>query len=40
LSLASYFEPNLMFAGRLLDLPTNIRLHWKDLPGTNTVAYY
>jgi hypothetical protein len=21
-------------------LPTNIRLSWKGLPGTNTVAYY
>ncbi len=23
-----------------LALPTNIRLNWKSLPGTNTVAYY
>jgi hypothetical protein len=23
-----------------LDLPTNIRLGWKDLPGPNTLAYY
>jgi hypothetical protein len=26
--------------GRLLALPTNIRLGWKGLPGTNTLAYY
>jgi len=26
--------------GMLLALPTNIRLGWKGLPGTNTVAYY
>jgi hypothetical protein len=26
--------------GRLLGLPTNIRLGWKSLPGTNTLAYY
>jgi hypothetical protein len=26
--------------GRLLALPTNIRLGWKDLQGTNTLAYY
>ncbi len=26
--------------GRLLILPTNIRLGWKALPGTNTVAYH
>jgi hypothetical protein len=25
--------------GRLLALPSNIRLGWKGLPGTNTVAY-
>ncbi len=25
---------------RLLALPTNIRLGWKGLPGTNTLAYY
>jgi hypothetical protein len=25
---------------RLLDLPTNIRLGWKGLPETNTLAYY
>jgi hypothetical protein len=40
-----------MFAGKagaypreehleLLDLPTNIRQGWKDLPGTNALAYY
>jgi hypothetical protein len=28
------------FYGRLLALPTNIRLDWKDLPGTNAQAYY
>ncbi len=26
--------------GRLLDLPANIRLGWKGLPGTNALAYY
>ncbi len=26
--------------GRLLALPTNIRLGWKGLPGTNALAYY
>jgi hypothetical protein len=26
--------------GRLLALPTNVRLGWKDLPGTNALAYY
>jgi hypothetical protein len=25
---------------RLLALPTNIRLGWKSLPGTNTLVYY
>jgi hypothetical protein len=24
----------------LLDLPTNIRLGWKSVPGTDTLAYY
>jgi len=26
--------------GRLLVFPTNNRLDWKGLPGTNTLAYY
>jgi hypothetical protein len=26
--------------GRPLALPSNIRLSWKGLPGTNTLAYY
>jgi len=26
--------------GRRLALPTNNRLGWKSLPGTNTLAYY
>jgi len=26
--------------GRPLDLPINIRLGWKGLPGTNTLAFY
>ncbi len=26
--------------GKILDLPTNIRLGWEGLPDTNTVAYY
>jgi hypothetical protein len=28
------------FSGRPLALPKNIRLGWKGLPGTNTLAYY
>jgi hypothetical protein len=28
------------FYGRLLALPTNTRLGWKFLPGTNILAYY
>ena len=28
------------FPFKLLALPTNIRLDWEGLPGTNTVAYY
>ncbi len=27
-------------SGRLLNLPANIRLDWKGLPETNTLAYY
>jgi hypothetical protein len=26
--------------GRFLALPTNIRIGWKSMPGTNTPAYY
>jgi hypothetical protein len=26
--------------GRLLALLTNIRIDWKGVPGTNTLAYY
>jgi hypothetical protein len=26
--------------GRLMALPTNTRLGWKGLPGTNALAYY
>jgi hypothetical protein len=26
--------------GRVLTLPTNIRLGWKGLPGTNALAYF
>jgi hypothetical protein len=25
--------------GRLLSLPTNIRIDWEDLPGTNAIPY-
>ena len=32
-------QPSLMFPPALA-LPTNIRLGWKRLPGTNTLAYY
>jgi hypothetical protein len=28
------------FWGRLLALPTNIRLGWKSLPGANTLAFH
>ncbi len=44
------FQLSLMFAGKAGAyprvehlkgaLPTNIRLGWKGLPGTNTLAYY
>ncbi len=27
-------------SGRLLALPTNIRLGWRGFPGINTLAYY
>jgi hypothetical protein len=30
----------VLHLGRLLALLANIRLGWKDLPGTNTLAYY
>jgi hypothetical protein len=43
------FYPSQMFSdkveevehllGRLFALRTNIRLHWKGWPGTNTLAY-
>jgi hypothetical protein len=29
-----------VLSGRFLALPTNIRLAWKGLPGTNTPPYY
>ncbi len=49
--LGKPFQPSLMFAVkavaypseapfRYLASPTNIRLGWKGLPGTNTLAYY
>jgi hypothetical protein len=31
---------SLMFAGRAGASPTNIRLGWKGLPGTTTLAHY
>jgi hypothetical protein len=45
------FQPSIMFAGKArvawvtslgsaVALLTNIRLDWKGLPGTNTLAYY
>ncbi len=37
LSLAHFRAP---LQGRILALPTNIRLGWKGLPGKNTIAYY
>jgi hypothetical protein len=30
----------LTFQRRLLALPSNIRLGWKALPGTNALAYF
>jgi hypothetical protein len=42
-----HFQPSLMFGGEAgayrseaLASPTNIRLGWKGLPGTNTQAYH
>ncbi len=38
-----FHEKNLSGAPlsvRLLGLPTNNKLGWKSLPGTNTLAYY
>jgi hypothetical protein len=32
-SLECFFQPSLIFAGRLLALAANIRLKWKGLPG-------
>jgi len=32
--------PSESLQGRPLALPTNIRLGWKGLPRTNTLAYY
>jgi hypothetical protein len=29
-----------LLLGRLLALPKTIRQGWKDMPGTNTLAYY
>ncbi len=40
------FRPSPMFVGedrslpKALAFPANIRLGWKGLPGTNTLAYY
>jgi hypothetical protein len=28
----------VLHLGKLLALPTNVRLEWKGLPGTNTIA--
>ncbi len=49
LSLASFFQPSLTFVGearslplsgaQAMALPTNIRLSWKSLSWTNTLAY-
>jgi hypothetical protein len=30
----------MLYSGRVLASPTNIRLECKCLPGTNTLAYY
>ncbi len=32
--------PGAPLLGRLLASPTNVRLGWKGLPRTNTLAYY
>jgi hypothetical protein len=48
-ALVKPFHPSLMFAGKtgaypceapLLSINANIKLCWKNLPGTNTLAYY
>jgi hypothetical protein len=40
---SDYYWPYVLscapIEGRLLALPTNIKLHLKGLPGTNTIAY-
>jgi hypothetical protein len=33
-------KQKLLYLGRLSALPTNNRLVWKGLPGTNTLANY
>jgi hypothetical protein len=33
-------KPSIMFVGEARSLPANIRLCWKGLPETNTLAYY
>ena len=33
-------ESGAPLLGSLLTLPANIRLSWKSLPGSNTLAYY
>jgi len=36
----AYARVEQMKWGRILAFPTNIGLGWKDLLGTNTIAYY
>ncbi len=38
--LLSVMVPGAPLQGKPLALPTNIRLGWENLPGTNTLAYY
>jgi hypothetical protein len=38
--LYTFFVRTLMFVVRLLALHANIRLGWRGMPGTNTLAYY
>jgi hypothetical protein len=37
--VGAYPSEGAPLLGRILALPTNIRLGWKGLPGTNALAY-
>ncbi len=38
--LSGGYRSGASILGRIVVLPTNIRLDWKGLPGTNTLAHY